>query len=359
MIVFTKTQFVFALFCIPVIYHFEVQAMEGKVQFENIFPDHSSLTSNHSSSKFNKFQIQFGDYFLKKSKLYRYPMILTDNSRAQLFDSVDAIYNNFNIQLLDQPYLYKIEKNNLFLSSKLPIVFHSKEHGDIPLIHLWALTAVTFEVAQLVGLDEESKWELSHRLHRLILKSLKIKWNDYAFFLKTHVGFQSLLLAQLKNKSLISNKRLIGISQYLMDNIELDATFDIPYLAGYSIYGPQKIYFDRGLTLKVITKNGYDFDITPYLLMHEFFEKGYMDILRLKNNNYLRTHQLAQRLEQELIKTSSTTWSEYQNEIMKEEIRKAGNRIERVPSDLDLTPYIDYKDSEVIKKMIDAMMRSL
>lgn len=128
-------------------------------------------------------------------------------------------------------------------------------------------------------------------------------------------------------------------------SVIIDSSYDIPYLAGYSLFGPKKIYIDRGLTVK---------ETVPFLAVHEAVEKSLLDELCLPKRAYEYTHEIAQRLEQAAVEAAGRLWEEYQGRIMRDEIARARVRsaeLERVPVDFDLTPYVDMQENELVERI--------
>jgi hypothetical protein len=130
----------------------------------------------------------------------------------------------------------------------------------------------------------------------------------------------------------------------------LDRDHDIPYLAGYSVDG-QTIYIDRHLP-RVMTYKGRKIDVARYLIMHEEVEKTLIDQLGL---HYLHAHQIATRAEEALIRADGILWRDY-DRFMQKYVKTVGDeRLKKVPKDLDLKPYRDEHDFDLIKRMRKAL----
>lgn len=131
---------------------------------------------------------------------------------------------------------------------------------------------------------------------------------------------------------------------------KLDRTHDIPYLAGYSVDG-QTIYIDRHLP-RVMNYKGRKIDVARYLIMHEEVEKTLIDQLGL---HYLHAHQIATRAEEALIRADNIQWREY-DRFMQKYVKIVGDeRLKKVPKDLDLKPYRDEHDFDLIRRMRKAL----
>ncbi|WP_233841266.1 hypothetical protein [Dyella sp. 2HG41-7] len=127
---------------------------------------------------------------------------------------------------------------------------------------------------------------------------------------------------------------------------KLDRNHDIPYLAGYSQDG-KTIYIDRHLP-KSFTFRGRSIDVDRFLILHEEVEKTLIDQLGL---HYLHAHQIATRAEEAAVHAQRITWKAY-DRFMQKYVKKIGDeRLSKVPVDLDLKPYRDYHDYELLQRM--------
>ena len=130
--------------------------------------------------------------------------------------------------------------------------------------------------------------------------------------------------------------------------VAVNYSYDLDYLAGYAQQDSKKIYIDRGFARK---------DVAPYLVVHEAVEKCLLDYIHFSERAYQRAHQIAQYIEYAAVEDAGITWDVYQHDIMAREIKRVATiTLERVPPDLDLTPYIDTNDPAVEK--IEALMRA-
>ena len=124
----------------------------------------------------------------------------------------------------------------------------------------------------------------------------------------------------------------------LVGKIKIDRTYDIPYLAGYNTNG-HIIYLDRHIP-------NHDYD--DYFILHEAVEVSLIDKYKL---HYQLAHQIALRAERAAVEAAGIDWDEYMK-ITEEWVAKAWKeKVLRIPPDLDLTPYKDEKDQQLIKKM--------
>jgi hypothetical protein len=133
---------------------------------------------------------------------------------------------------------------------------------------------------------------------------------------------------------------------------KFDREHDIPYLAGYSQDG-QTIYIDRHLP-KSFTFRGRTVEVDRFLILHEEVEKTLIDQLDL---HYLHAHQIATRAEEAAVHAHGVTWKAY-DRFMQKYVKSIGDeRLSKVPVDLDLKPYRDYHDYDLLRQMEAHMER--
>jgi hypothetical protein len=128
----------------------------------------------------------------------------------------------------------------------------------------------------------------------------------------------------------------------------LDRDHDIPYLAGYSQDG-KTIYIDRHMP-RAMKFRGKEIDTDRFLILHEEVEKTLIDQLGL---HYLHAHQIATRAEEAAIRAAGLKWRDY-DRFMQKYVKHIGDeRLIKVPGDLDLKPYRDEHDYDVLQRMLD------
>lgn len=133
---------------------------------------------------------------------------------------------------------------------------------------------------------------------------------------------------------------------------KLDREHDIPYLAGYSKDG-KTIYIDRHLP-KSFTFRGRTVEVDRFLILHEEVEKTLIDQLGL---HYLHAHQIATRAEEAAVNAERITWKAY-DRFMQKYVKSIGDEhLEKVPADLDLKPYRDYHDYDLMQRMLQHVDR--
>jgi hypothetical protein len=132
----------------------------------------------------------------------------------------------------------------------------------------------------------------------------------------------------------------------------LDRKHDIPYLAGYSKDG-KTIYIDRHMPSS-FRYDGRDIDTDRYLILHEEVEKTLIDQLNL---HYLHAHQIATRAEQAAVRAAGVRWRDYDRFMQKYVKRIGDERLTKVPADLDLKPYRDEHDYDLVQRMLACIAR--
>jgi hypothetical protein len=130
----------------------------------------------------------------------------------------------------------------------------------------------------------------------------------------------------------------------------LDRKHDVPYLAGYSNDG-KTIYIDRHMP-RTMKYRGREIDTDRFLILHEEVEKTLIDQLGL---HYLHAHQIALRAEEAAVRAAGVLWRDY-DRFMQKYVKTIGDeRLTKVPTDLDLKPYRDEHDFDLLKRMQDAV----
>jgi hypothetical protein len=150
--------------------------------------------------------------------------------------------------------------------------------------------------------------------------------------------------------TLLSTKLFLEAVNQIKKRKKLDTSYDIPYLAGYSNDG-KTIYIDRHLPSH-LTFNNKNVSIYNFLILHESVEKALIDELGL---SYISAHEIAEDTEEDAVEAFGIPLKQY-NRFMRQYIKKSDNEnIERIPKNLDMTPYIDENDTKLIEKMKKAM----
>ena len=126
----------------------------------------------------------------------------------------------------------------------------------------------------------------------------------------------------------------------------IDRDHDIPYLAGYSL-DSKTIYIDRHLP-RTFVYRGRKIAVDRYLLLHEEVEKTLIDQLDL---HYQHAHQIATRAEEAAVRADGVSWRAY-DRFMQQYVKQMGDeRLARLPPDLDLKPYRDEHDYDLMRRM--------
>jgi hypothetical protein len=140
---------------------------------------------------------------------------------------------------------------------------------------------------------------------------------------------------------------LLDVVKALRRRVRVDRSYDIPYIAGYSVDG-RTVFIDRHLprTFRWLMKT---VRVEPFLLTHEIVEKSLLDELRL---HYLHAHQIAVRAERDAVKAAGVSWWAYQRFMKRYERTIEEETIVKVPRSLDLTPYRDEKDFGLLQRLV-------
>jgi hypothetical protein len=158
---------------------------------------------------------------------------------------------------------------------------------------------------------------------------------------------KKLRLPEWYVSSLMMDRALDAICRRVKN---LDRKHDIPYLAGYSLDG-KTIYIDRHMppTFKF---RGRTIDTDRFLILHEEVEKTLIDQLGL---HYLHAHQIATRAEEAAVRAARVEWRAY-DRFMQKHVKTIGDeRLTKVPKDLDLKPYRDEQDDDLLRRMLKSV----
>jgi hypothetical protein len=157
---------------------------------------------------------------------------------------------------------------------------------------------------------------------------------------------------QGRNDTLVSAAMLDAAVDAILQRVHLDRTYDIPYLAGYSLDG-RTIYIDRHVP-RTFVSSGRRVKVDPFLILHEAVEKSILDGVGL---HYQHAHQIALRAEEAAVRAMRVSWREY-DRFMQQQIKEVDDeRLIRIPPNLDIKPYRDEKDFKQLHRMRDAIAR--
>ena len=107
---------------------------------------------------------------------------------------------------------------------------------------------------------------------------------------------------------------------------------------------------------KTMKYDGREIDTDRYLILHEEVEKTLIDQLNL---HYLHAHQIASRAEQAAVRAAGIRWRDY-DRFMQKNVKHIGDeRLKKVPADLDLKPYRDEHDYDLVQRMLDCIKRGV
>jgi hypothetical protein len=105
---------------------------------------------------------------------------------------------------------------------------------------------------------------------------------------------------------------------------------------------------------KMMKFRGREVDTDRFLILHEEVEKTLIDQLDL---HYLHAHQIATRAEEAAVRAAGIGWRDY-DRFMQKNVKKIGDeRLKKVPADLDLKPYRDEHDFDLLQRMADCVAK--
>lgn len=149
---------------------------------------------------------------------------------------------------------------------------------------------------------------------------------------------------------LIGQRMMDHAVKSIRSRAHLERAYDIPYLAGYSLDG-HTIFIDRHMPKSFVYRNRKVLT-DRFLIVHEAVEKSLIQLLGM---HYLHAHQIALHAEQAAVRAEGIKWDAY-DDFMQEYIKVIGDEaLDRVPDNLDLTPYRDFHDEDELKRMRKAM----
>ena len=149
---------------------------------------------------------------------------------------------------------------------------------------------------------------------------------------------------------LIGQKMMDHAVKAIRAHVHIERGYDIPYLAGYSLDG-HTIFIDRHMPKSFIFRRRKILT-DRFLIVHEAVEKSLIQLLGV---NYLMAHQIALHAEQAAVRAEGIAWDKY-DDFMQDYIKVIGDEaLSRVPDNLDLKPYVDFHDTDELKKMRASM----
>jgi len=158
---------------------------------------------------------------------------------------------------------------------------------------------------------------------------------------------KKLRLPEWYVSSLMMDRALDAVVRHVK---KFDRKHDIPYLAGYSLDG-KTIYIDRHMP-KSFKFRGRTIETDRFLILHEEVEKTLIDQLGL---HYLHAHQIATRAEAAAVRAAGIEWRAY-DRFMQKYVKHIGDeRLIKVPKDLDLKPYRDEHDDDLLGRMLKSV----
>src|SRR5207237_998195 len=105
---------------------------------------------------------------------------------------------------------------------------------------------------------------------------------------------------------------------------------------------------------KSFKDGGREIDTDRFLILHEDVEKTLIDQLGL---HYLHAHRIATRAEQAAVRAAGIRWRDYDRFMQKYVKRIGDEQLTKVPADLDLKPYRDEHDDDLVQRMLVSVAR--
>jgi len=237
---------------------------------------------------------------------------------------------------------------------------HFYLNGSKREINRFIVLHIAYETAirRTYGISTESATELATWAERAAVENAGIPWGKYRDFILEQIQNKNGSRAQVPSdllqndyfsKKVLSKEGLMDALEELTSKVasRVDESYDIPYLAGYSLDG-KEIYLHRGMKYKLLRLRGKTYDIRKTVVLHEAGEKALMDHWGL---NYPHAHQITSRVEKAAVQAWGLQWSRY-DQYLQELISKAWGRVSKIPPELDMTPYCDENDFDTVQAMV-------
>lgn len=133
------------------------------------------------------------------------------------------------------------------------------------------------------------------------------------------------------------------IQEIIKRPIKVNKSYDIPYVAGYST-DAKTVYIDQHFKDNMHGKN-----VLKYVVMHEVIEKHLIDKYKFK---YEHAHLIALYVERKHVRAAGLNWNRYEDFVLDQYKGMHHEKLQNVPSDLDLTPYKDSHELKIMKDLI-------
>ncbi len=130
------------------------------------------------------------------------------------------------------------------------------------------------------------------------------------------------------------------------EGIAVDTEYDIKYTGGYSVDG-KKVYLDRSFPKEMNIGDKPINCISSIALHHELVEKWLID----DTYTYPYAHKIATMIERAYVESKGISWDDYSKEVNKNLSSISSKKMEKSPSDLDMSPYIYDRDIGIISEI--------
>lgn len=136
----------------------------------------------------------------------------------------------------------------------------------------------------------------------------------------------------------------------IVSKVQVSREYDIPYVAGMNT-ASTTVYIDRHLPVGLCEIKGKQVDVARFIVLHEVIESLLMTRFGL---SYSKAHQVALYAERSAVEAEGVDWYAYDEYIEHWLDKLLEDKCERVPKDLNFTPYLENEEDWVIKEMQEA-----
>lgn len=145
----------------------------------------------------------------------------------------------------------------------------------------------------------------------------------------------------------VKKRELSQALDFLYSTSKIGALCDVPFIAGYAMEDERVIYIDRAVP-EFKTFEKVDVPLHKLLNAHERVEKAILDEF---GATYPHAHQVALRLEKAFAEAIGAPWRPYDAYWGPVSEETYDRHLTRVPSDLEMTPYLSFTDDASVAKV--------
>lgn len=158
-------------------------------------------------------------------------------------------------------------------------------------------------------------------------------------------------VSNAESERVLADPRIVA---RLKQKPRIDATYDNPYIAGYS-KNARTVYVDRDFPFRAFKAGKRTINVLPFLIIHETVEKAILDVFHSK---YQYAHAIATYAEEKAVKAAGIDVAAYEKGYAKYDKADAAKKLLRVAIDLDLTPYRDDQEFKLLASIRAAQART-